>query len=130
MGRPLRNEISPETLEEMQTDRDAGLPMTQIGKKHGLSEAFVRDHTRSRAMPTPNPIMPEEVATKRASLHMCDTVLAPVMQYNDDWTVAGYKPERYTVETVTRHVVVFRRQNGMRVSMTFVELCQTDRRAK
>lgn len=68
----------------------------------------------------------EEVAAKRASLHVGDIMPILVTRYNADMTETR-REEPCTVEAVSQHVVIFRTANGMRESKTLVELCLMDR---
>lgn len=45
MGR--RAILSEETIQSMQSDRDAGIPLAQIAQKYGITPSAVQYHTKS-----------------------------------------------------------------------------------
>lgn len=73
------------------------------------------------------PITQDDVARKRASLHVGDIIKLPIKQYDLSGLYIGIRQEDCEVTVIGRHVVMFRRMNGSLVSRTLVDLCQMDR---
>lgn len=147
-SRRPRKAVTEEMIDQMQSDRDDGMDTYSIGKKYGISQPSVCGYTENpkkrkrlkegqksgncfvlsngRVM---SPITPGEIEAKRASLRVGKRMGIPVMQYDELGNHLGLMVEQCRVEHVSRHVVVFRRPNGMREHRTLVELCQMGRKA-
>lgn len=138
---PVCGEVNKDQIRAMQDARDHGDSLEEIAKEYGVSCEMAMAYTHRpktikfqssgivrERREYKNPITPEEIAAKRASLRIGARMEIPVMQYDETGIQLGRKKELCQVEHVSRHVVVFRRPNGRPEHRTVVELCRMGRK--
>ena len=77
-----------------------------------------------------NPISQEEIEEKKKSLSIGEEMELTITQYDILNSITIDKKEVCKIESLSKDVVIFRRKNGLKVTITYKELCMMDRGRK
>ena len=73
------------------------------------------------------PITLEEINAKKESLSIGDNLELTITQHDIFKGITIDKKEVCMIESLSKDIIVLRRKNGLKVTMTYTELCMRDR---
>ena len=142
----MATKVTEEMLHLMKIDLMDGMTKKDIAKKYGLSYGVVKDRLKYadvkknpslkhplrpsycfRGKKDTTPITREEILTMKRRVHVGSILHIPVKRYNLEGMVIGKTIETCTVEIASSNLVVARRSNGTKLSITYLELCMLAR---